>query len=40
MNKLNNEGLINKIMKIDCLEGHKMIDDKSIDLIYTDLPFG
>lgn len=30
---------INKIYNIDCFEGHEMIDDKSIDLIYTDLPY-
>jgi site-specific DNA-methyltransferase (adenine-specific) len=31
--------MINKLQNIDCFEGHKMIDDKSIDLIYTDLPY-
>ena len=28
---------LNKIYNIDCLEGMKEIDDKSIDLIFTDL---
>ena len=31
---------LNKLHFIDCFEGHKMIDDNSIDLIYTDLPYG
>lgn len=31
---------INKIYNEDCLEGMKKIDDKSIDAIITDLPFG
>ena len=31
---------LNEIYNIDCFEGHKLIDDKSIDLIYTDLPYG
>lgn len=30
---------INKIYNEDCLEGMKKIDDKSIDFIFTDLPF-
>jgi len=30
----------NKLHNIDCFEGHKLIEDKSIDLIYTDLPYG
>ena len=30
---------LNKIYNIDCLEGMKDIDDKSIDLIFTDLPY-
>jgi len=30
---------LNKIYNIDMFEGHKSIDDKSIDMIYTDLPF-
>lgn len=31
---------INKIYNKDCLDGMKSIDDKSIDLICTDLPYG
>lgn len=31
---------INKLYNEDCLEGMKRIDDKSIDLICTDLPYG
>ena len=31
---------INKIYNIDCLEGMKYIDDKSIDMILCDLPYG
>ena len=31
---------INKIYNMDCLEGMKLIDDKSIDMIFTDLPYG
>lgn len=31
---------INKIYNEDCLDGMKTIDDKSIDLICTDLPYG
>lgn len=31
---------INKIYNEDCLEGMKKIDDKSIDLICCDLPYG
>lgn len=30
---------INKIYNEDCLEGMKKIDEKSIDFIFTDLPF-
>ena len=30
---------INKLHNIDCFEGHKQIEDSSIDLIYTDLPY-
>lgn len=30
---------INKLHNIDCFDGHKIIEDKSIDLIYTDLPY-
>ena len=35
---LNN--LINTIQNIDCLEGFKLIPDKSVDLILTDPPYG
>lgn len=31
---------INKIINCDCLEGMKHIDDKSVDLVLTDLPYG
>lgn len=31
---------LNKIYNIDCLEGFKTIPDKSIDLIFTDPPYG
>jgi site-specific DNA-methyltransferase (adenine-specific) len=31
---------INKVYNMDCLEGMKLIKDKSIDLIFCDLPFG
>lgn len=31
---------LNKIYNKDCLEGMKRIDDKSIDCIITDLPYG
>lgn len=31
---------INKIYNQDCLEGMKLLDDHSIDLICTDLPYG
>lgn len=34
MNKLNT------VTNIDCLIGHKDIEDQSVDLIYSDLPFG
>jgi site-specific DNA-methyltransferase (adenine-specific) len=30
----------NKIYNMDCLEGMKLIDDKSIDMILCDLPYG
>ena len=30
---------LNKIYNIDCLDGLKKIDDKSIDLIFTDPPY-
>lgn len=32
--------MINEIMWADCLEGMKLIPDKSIDLVLTDPPFG
>ena len=31
---------INEIYNMDCLEGMKLIDDKSVDLIVTDPPYG
>ncbi|HPC81722.1 MAG TPA: site-specific DNA-methyltransferase, partial [Methanofastidiosum sp.] len=31
---------INKIYNMDCLEGMKYIEDKSIDMILCDLPYG
>lgn len=31
---------INKIYNIDCLEGMKLIPDKSVDMILCDLPYG
>jgi len=31
---------LNKIYNMDCLEGMKQIDDKSIDMILCDLPYG
>ena len=30
---------VNRIYNIDCLEGLKEIDDKSVDLIFTDPPY-
>jgi site-specific DNA-methyltransferase (adenine-specific) len=30
----------NKLFNIDCIEGMKLLPDKSIDLILTDLPYG
>lgn len=35
---LNN--LINTIQNIDCLEGFRLLPDRSIDLIFTDPPYG
>ena len=32
--------MINKVFNEDCLSGIKRIDDKSIDLILTDIPYG
>lgn len=31
---------LNKIYNVDCLNGMKLIDDKSIDMILCDLPYG
>lgn len=31
---------INQIYNMDCIEGMRLIDDKSIDMIFTDLPYG
>ena len=31
---------LNKIYNEDCLEGLKMIEDKSVDMILTDIPYG
>lgn len=31
---------LNNIYNIDCIEGMKQIDDKSIDMICCDLPYG
>jgi DNA modification methylase len=31
---------LNKIHHIDCIEGMKLIPDKSINLILTDIPYG
>ena len=31
---------LNKIYNMDCLEGMKMLDDTSIDMILADLPYG
>lgn len=31
---------LNRIYQMDCLEGMKLIPDKSIDMIFCDLPFG
>ena len=31
---------LNKLYNMDCLEGMKYIDDKSIDMILCDLPYG
>ncbi len=30
----------NTVLNIDCLEGIKKLEDKSVDLIFTDLPYG
>jgi DNA modification methylase len=34
------QGKINNVYNMDCLEGMKMIPDKSIDMILCDLPYG
>lgn len=31
---------INSLYNTDCLKSMKLIDDKSIDMIFTDLPYG
>jgi site-specific DNA-methyltransferase (adenine-specific) len=31
---------LNRIYQMDCLEGMKLIPDKSIDMILCDLPYG
>lgn len=31
---------INRVLNLDCLEGAKYIKDKSIDMVFCDLPFG
>lgn len=31
---------LNKIYNMDCLEGMKMLEGKSINMILTDLPYG
>ena len=31
---------INKVYHMDCLDGMKLIKDKSIDMILCDLPYG
>lgn len=35
-----NEGLMNKVLHGDCLEWLPQVEDKSIDLILCDLPYG
>ncbi|MCQ6529853.1 DNA-methyltransferase [Bacillus mycoides] len=32
--------MLNQVLNMDCLEGMKMIEDKSIDMILCDLPYG
>jgi site-specific DNA-methyltransferase (adenine-specific) len=34
-----NGGLLNSIINIDCLDGFKLLDDNSIDLIITSPPY-
>ena len=36
MNKIE----LNKVYCMDCLEGLKLLDDNSVDLIVTDPPYG
>lgn len=31
---------LNQIYNMDCIEGMKLIDDKSVDMIFVDLPYG
>ena len=38
--ELEREENINEIMNIDCLEGMKMLAEKSVDMILCDLPYG
>ncbi|MFA5742750.1 MAG: site-specific DNA-methyltransferase [Candidatus Paceibacterota bacterium] len=33
-------GLLNKIHNIDCIDGFKKLPDKSVDLVFTDPPYG
>lgn len=40
MEKLLGSIQINRVYQIDCLEGMKLIPDKSIDMILCDLPYG
>lgn len=32
--------MLNQVFNMDCLEGMKMIPDKSVDMILCDLPYG
>ena len=32
--------MLNQVFNMDCLEGMQMIEDKSIDMILCDLPYG
>ena len=32
--------ILNTIQNVDCFDGFKMLPDKSIDLIFTDPPYG
>ena len=31
---------LNKVYNEDCFEGIKRVDDKTIDLVLTDIPYG